>query len=188
MSVYAPSRTPRVRQARRYIIGPHTPEFSTYGMLCGSSTSLSGTWTGINDPVAVPFRLSQAAIVDQLGWCNGSAAGGNFDLGVYDSAWARLVSTGSTASASNNVWQFVDVAATSLLPNVTYYLAMSSNNTTANRLRYHTLGNTIPAAALIGVFDSSTDAFPLPNPLTNMAAATVNSFIPVTAIALRAPF
>lgn len=185
----APSRPAVPIQSQRFIIGPHSPEFSSYGLANVVLNPLSGTWTGANDPVALPFRLSQPAIVDQLGWMRGSSVGGNFDIGIYTTAWVRLVSAGSTAnSGTANEWQWIDVAATSLNAMTTYYLAMSSNNVTANRLRYYNLGASTAVSQMLGMQDSTTDAFPLPDPLTNMALATVQTIFPCCAIALTAPF
>lgn len=170
------------------ILTPTAPEMSTSGALMWQASVVSTTWPSASDPVAIPFRLSAAAVVDQLGICHGNAAGGNFDLGIYDSAWARLVSTGSTAAVTNNIWQFVDVADTALAALKTYYLVGSRDNVTANRQRAFGVSGTAAGCALVGMQDSATNAFPLPNPLTNMAAASVAAVCPLMAVAMRAPF
>jgi hypothetical protein len=149
---------------------------------------VSTNWFSANDPCAVPFRLSAGAIVDQLGICHGSSAGNNFDLGVYDSAFARLVSTGSTLAAGNNLWQFVNVTDTALEALKTYYLVGSRDNATANRTRAMGVTGSALGCNLAGVQDSATDAFPLPNPLTNMALAATVANLPLMAMAMRAPF
>jgi hypothetical protein len=113
--------------------------------------------------------LSEAVIVKKLGWVNGSAAGGGVDCGIYSTAWARLVSTGAQTGSGNSLWQWIDVTDTPLGPGK-YYLAHSRDNITGNRaMRW---GNGYPAThlALLGVQDSTTDAYPLPDPLTNMGA------------------
>lgn len=161
---------------------------STSGILIAQTSVVSTTWMAANDPVALPFRLSADAVVDQLGICHGSSAGGNFDLGIYDAAWARLVSTGSTLASGNNLWQFVNVTDTALSALKTYYLVGARDNVTANRQRSFGVSGTVGGCTLAGMQDSTTDAFPLPNPLTNMAAATVATVCPLMAVAMRAPF
>jgi hypothetical protein len=161
---------------------------STAGALMWQVSVVSTTWPSANDPVALAFRLSAGATVDQLGILHGSSAGGNFDLGIYDAAWVRLVSTGSTAAVTNNTWQFVNVTDTPLAALKTYYLVGVRDNVTANRQRAYGVSGTAGGCALVGMQDSATDAFPLPNPLTNMAAAAVAAVVPVMAVAMRAPF
>lgn len=184
------SRDARPRVARRAILNPTSPEFSTAGILAGQVSVISTTWQpAANDPVAFPFRLSAPAIVDQLGICHGSAAGGNFDIGVYSATWVRLVSTGSTGAVTNNVWQFVNVTDTALEALKTYYLVAARDNVTANRQRSYGVAGANLGCAFAGMQDSATDAFPLPDPLTNMAAASsAVTVAPLVAVALRAPF
>lgn len=152
------------------------------------ATPISTGLPTANDPWAFPFRLSEPFIARELMVFNGSAAGGNFDLGIYDSSWARLVSTGSTAGSGNSLWQIVNVADTDLAPGVTYYLVLARDNATANRQRSFSGSLTISQNALAGVFDSTTDAFPLPNPLTNMVLAATITQIPIMAISGRVLF
>lgn len=182
------SRDSRPPLSRRLILNPASPQFSTGGMLAGQVSVISTTWFSANDPVAIPFRLSSGATVDQLGICHGSAAGNNFDVGVYDAAWARLVSTGSTLATGNNLWQFVNVADTALSANVLYYLVAARDNVTANRQRSYGISGTAGGMALCGAQDSATDAFPLPNPLTNMAANATGTVCPLIAVAMKAPY
>jgi hypothetical protein len=120
-------------------------------------------------------------LVTRLGWLNGSTlTTSNFDIGIYTSAWARVVSAGSTARSGASVWQWVDVADTSIGPG-DYYLVGAADTTGASRVGGLTLP-TAPTGAGIGLKDSATDAFPLPNPLTNMAAAAVFTTLPWLAI------
>lgn len=148
----------------------------------GPSAVTSGTWGAVNDPVAVPFWLQTPETVYQLGWYNGSVAGGHVDVGVYDSAWVRKVSSGSTVGSGNSTLQFVDVADTVLVPGK-YYMVMSLDDVTANRIALQV--QTVAALALAGVYDSTTDAFPLPDPLTNMALAATYVNVPFVVVALR---
>lgn len=160
-------------------------EFTTPIIMLNHATFVSGAWASANDPVAIPFVLSQAGVVTQLGWVNGSSAGGNVDVGVYSSSWVRLISTGSTAGSGNSAWQFVDVADTALPPG-RYYLVMARDNTTANRVSSYASLVSAPLLALAGVQDTTTNSFPLPNPLTNMAEAATFTRIPICGIVMGA--
>jgi hypothetical protein len=148
----------------------------------GSMATNSGTWYGANLPLAIPFQLDEAITIYQLGWGNGSA-GDNADVGIYDSAWNLIISTGSTACVNNNVPQFVDVADTTIGAG-SYFAVMARDTTTANRLIQ--VATTRGANVLLGMYDSGTAAFPLPNPLTNMVLCATAIATPRIYIALRA--
>lgn len=153
------------------VITTASPEFNTLGaVLSGWGGGGASVWDSANDPVAYPFVLREAMIVQKLGWVNGSSAGGGVDVGIYSQAWARLVSTGAQTGSGNTAWQWIDVTDTPLAAG-RYYLVCSRDNVTANRA--HRWGNAMgaPLLSLHGVQDSATDAYPLPDPLTNMAAA-----------------
>jgi hypothetical protein len=139
----------------------------------GTSTLVSSAWFAANCPVAYPWVVNEPTMVYQLGWQNGPSAGDNHDIGIYDTSWNRLVSTGSTAGVTNNALQFVDVTDTLIVPGY-YYVVEAMDATTASRKSGFANGLTVAGSgllALAGVMDSATTAFPLPDPLTNMAAA-----------------
>lgn len=185
-----PTRWAAAPLSRRRILTLCSPEFSGSGAINIQSNTgpSSALWFSANDPVAYPFRLSEAVIVDQLGICNGSAAGGGFDVGVYSSSFVRLVSTGTQTGSGNNQWQFINVTDTPLLADTLYYLAAVRDNTTANRQRILNFGGSVLAGALAGVKDSTTDAYPLPDPLTNMVTNAVTTSAQLCGLACRAPF
>lgn len=164
---------------------PSAP-FSISGMLIGSgsTSSANATWFAANCPVAYPFVVNESVTVAQIGWFNGSAAGGNADIGIYDSSWARIVSSGSTACVTNTVPQFVDITDTTL-PRGNYYLVLAMDNVTANRYLGYSSISSAPILNLCGVQDSATTAFPLPDPLTNMAGAATVTDPPLVFISLR---
>jgi len=152
----------------------------------GYAVGISETWFAANCPVAFPFILNESITVYQLGWYNGGSVGDNIDIGIYDTSWNRLVSAGSTAaSGAGSSLQFVNVADTLLVPG-TYYLAKALDTITANRSLSYANGFSTATLALAGVMDSSTAAFPLPNPLTNMTLATTVARITMPLMATRA--
>lgn len=152
------------------------------------ASAISTGLPAANDPYAFPFRLSECVFVNEFLLANGSAAGGNFDMGIYTSAWARVVSTGSTAATLNNLFEIVNVTDTKLNPGVVYYLVLVRDNATANRQRSFSGSLTTAQNALAGTQDSTTDAFPLPDPLTNMALAAAITQIPIMGFSCRSIF
>lgn len=163
--------------------------FSISGLIQQTSTLATVSSVAANKPSAFPFVLDEAITVYQLGWINGSAAGGNADIGIYDSVAGvptnRLVSAGSTACAGNSVWQFVDVTDT-VIPAGGYFLAYCRDDAVAGRIIVHDAAWGQPLMALAGVMDSGTAQFPLPNPLASMIVAAVATYAPALAIAIRA--
>lgn len=182
---YVPARRGGLLGGYRRLLTPLSPEFSTSGFLLVPSAIASGAWVSANDPVAIPFRTSEGLVVAALGWKNGSSATtDSCDLGVYDVSWNRKVSTGGTARSGSSAWQWTDVTDTPLAAGE-YYLVMSNNGTTVNNCAFINSLSSAPFMAYMGCQDSATDAYPLPDPLTNMAAAATFTRIPAVALATR---
>jgi hypothetical protein len=168
-----PERAGVLAALKPRIITLGSREFSAAGVMPGIPSARTNTaWHTANDPVAYPFALREAAVVTKLGWVNGSAAGGGVDLGIYDLSWNRKVSTGAQTGTGNGVWQWIDVTDTALAAG-RYYLAHSRDNITANRALRYSQGQLLSVLQMSGAQDSTTDAYPLPDPLTNMALASV---------------
>lgn len=149
------------------LLTPWSPEFTvSAAILMGTNVASTSHWSA-NDPVAYPFRLWRPSIVKQLGWMNGTSAGGGVDVGIYDAAFNRMVSTGAQTGSGASAWQFIDVADTALAAGK-YYLATSRDNTAVNRMQRAGNVQGVEYLRLLGVLTSLTDAYPLPDPLTNM--------------------
>lgn len=147
------------------------------------ATLTNAAWASANDPVAIPFTFWETVTVYKLAMQNGSSPGDNFDIGIYDENWVRKVSAGSTAATSS--WQVVDIADTVIGPG-RYWLVLVRDTTTASRCGFYTVSFTVASMAFAGLFDSATDAFPLPDPLTNMAAVATATRPPIVGIYTRA--
>jgi hypothetical protein len=164
------------RKGRSY--GPGSEMFSCGAYLRLTRAAIaSGAWPSANKPIAIPFVLSQAAILQQVRFRTGSAAGGNGDVGIYDTSFNRIVSSGSTAFSASSSYQLMDIADTALAPG-RYYLAFALDNITANRVGFIAATSSTLVTRVMGCLDSTTNAFPLPNPLTNMVAAATFVRIP----------
>lgn len=179
-----PSRDLVLPFAAGRMVTPGSPEFGSAGIIRQTGATATGAWFSANDPLAVPFALANGGVVGALGWINGSSAGDNVDVGIYDTAWNRLVSTGSIVGSGSNLWQYQDVTDVAIPPG-RYYLVMARSTTTTNRQGFYATTASALVMSYMGCQDSATDAFPLPNPLTNMAAAATATRIPVMGMMFR---
>lgn len=187
MRTVAPNSLTRPRLARQgRIITTADPEFGLAPIMSVGGATVSGAWPSANDPCAVPFTINDAMVVTHLGWRNGSGAGSNHDIGIYDENWKRLVSAGSSASGSSSLWQFINVTDTAI-PAGRYYLVKVIDATTANRARYWSHAATVGFTTMLGLKETATDSFPLPDPLTNMVSPITHARVPIIAFAVKAP-
>ena len=188
MRVVAPNAIARPRNARtgRFITTADA-EFGFSPICAIGATTVSGSWASANDPVAVPFRISEALVVTHLGWRNGSGAGSNHDIGIYDTAWNLLVSSGSTGGSGSSLWQFVDVTDTPIPPG-RYYLTYVVNATTANRSRYWNNTSSLVLTTVMGLKETSTDSFPLPSSLSGLMGDPITiTRVPIIAFGVKGP-
>jgi hypothetical protein len=174
--------------SRERIIHSGSPEFGSahFAMIAGPAASV--TWPSANKPIATPFRVFKGMTVYQLGWRNGSGTmTDSADIGIYDASWNRKVSAGSTARSGVSSIQWIDVTDTFLKPGK-YYVVTATNGVTASQQTSIAAALTVGTMAALGCFDSATNAFPLPDPLTNMVAAATFTWAPTSFIAARVPF
>lgn len=94
----------------------------------GFSVNGNITWIA-NLATYVPFVLARPKLIAQFFWVNGTAVGGNTDVGVYNEALTKLLSTGSTANSGTTTLQAVNVTDT-LLQAGRYWLALASDSST----------------------------------------------------------
>lgn len=151
---------PLVISRSSLVITPFSPE--SIGTILASWAlnpySASGAWPTANLAIFIPFVLTRPTTIYQLGWFNGSAVSGNIDVGIYDAAFNRLTSTGSTAQAGTTAPQSVDITDIIIGPGL-FWMAAVMDNTTGTLQR-----TTIGVAALCratGMCEQAT-AFPLP--------------------------
>lgn len=163
---------------RNLVVPTHINPWSRYSI--GSigariqSTISPGALTWIaNTAIYVPFILPWPYNVRRMFWANGSAPGGNSDIGIHALGGARLFSSGSTANVTASVLQYVTPSPDILLhPGVPYFLSFSHDSSTASRL------NGISAATMTanwgricGLYSQSV--FPLPLQATFAAYTAV---------------
>jgi hypothetical protein len=154
-------------------------EGSVMGDLSANSLNvwqIAGTWPVANLAIGCPVQLLTAVTIYQLAWLNGATVSGNVDIGIYNEAGTRLVSSGSTAQAGVSQSQAANTTDLALVPD-TYFLVMSCDNVTATFGRY--TGSFVLSRAC-GVIQQ-TAAFPLPATLATPFTAIGQAFVPAIA-------
>lgn len=180
------SRQPRVDlPATGQIITTMSENFSLSRTVHASKAASSAgqVWAGTGFPLAMPFWMPRPFSVLQLGWVNGSGTlSDNGDLGVYDSAFSKQISTGSVARSGGSTWQWTDVADTPLSAGK-YFLTYASNGTTAANISGWAA--TASTMALLGVKDKASGDFALPSTLASMVDSATFVITPLVGIAYR---
>jgi hypothetical protein len=140
----------------------------------GLGVPASNNFVTANLAIFVPFWVPETVVIYKMGWGNGTAVAGNIDVGIYDEAGVRLVSTGTTAQSGTSVVQVVDVGDTTLARG-RYYLAAASDTSGATQKWIAV----IPAAGIpqsLGIVQMAA-AFVLPANATYAKCAS--AFIPL---------
>lgn len=139
--------------------------------LAGVATTVGGSQTA-NLATLFPFLLPGDRTITKMAVFNSTAVSGNFDVGIYDEQFNRVVSSGSTAQTGTTAIQVVDIADTFMKAG-TYYLAFVADNITG--LYNRTTGISAPILRTVGVVQMAT-AFVLPTTITPASATT--TFLP----------
>lgn len=164
----------------------HTSTLNALGPAIEQATANtygSAVWPSANRAIFVPFTVDEDYTVVKMGLANGAAVSGNVDLGIYDSSFTRLVSTGSTAQSGTTQMQSFDVTDTDLSPGW-YYMALAVSNTTAQVFCLN------PSAfeAFMGGVGCFQQAAALPLPSTATPAAVSSNYLPWFGMTARTLF
>lgn len=105
-------------------------------MVSSVGTGASPWSDAANALLAFPFVLERDTTFYKGFWVNGSAAGGNSEVGIWDESYNKLVTTGSVVGSGNSVPQAAAFAAgaTPRLPPGRYYAGMAHSATTTGQL------------------------------------------------------
>lgn len=101
------------------------------GVRCGGvwmAAVASQAWSLANRSILVPFTVTAPFTFSKLAYRTGTAPTGNIDIGVYNSSFARIVSSGSTAVGGASSLINVTVTTTTLVPGQ-YYFALAADST-----------------------------------------------------------
>lgn len=132
-----------------------------------------------NAAIFIPFRVQETVVVKKMGWFNGAGVAGNADMGIYNSANTRLVSTGSVAQATVSVWQITDTADQTLNPGYYWMAFVASTVTTA------TYQAVAPGAQFLRTLGCYGQASALPLPATSTPAQPPANYLPWIALFLN---
>lgn len=141
----------------------------------------SSTWPAANRALYIPLLVTEDITVTKLWVLNGTTASGNIDMGIYDSAFSRQVSIGSTAQAGTNVIQEFNIADTAITAGQ-YYIGIAMDNTTGTTFRYSAAGG---SAAIVQGWGMAQEASAFALPATATPADLASSFMPICGIATR---
>jgi hypothetical protein len=163
---------PFISSLSRWMVGFEARQTS------GGLSVATNAWPTANLAIYIPFELPWPYTVQRVWWNNGTAAGGNWNIGLFTITGRQLYSAGSTAASGNSVPQYVTLSSPLLLPAGRYYIGVSHSATTAN----HAFGTTTVSAIrnrTIGILQEAS-ALTLPTNMTG--AAKVSTLIPICGI------
>lgn len=133
-----------------------------------------GAPMGANDAVFIPFLMPQNGTIKRICVYNGSTATGNIDVGLYDTAGVRLVSSGSTARAGSLAVQVFDISDTLLSPGH-YYMAVAVDSIFQSfKVFAEAL---VRAPGLVLGMKTQSSAFPLPSNATFADPSTISPLL-----------
>lgn len=119
------------------------------------------TWGVANRAVYVPVRVPRTGVVLKLAASVGATSTGNIDIGLYNTAGTRLVSSGSVTKLSSQT-QVRDVTDTTIGPGL-YYLALNNSTTTDS---FHAWNEVGTWAVARGVLTEALGSVTLPDTAT----------------------
>lgn len=131
-----------------------------------ATTPTSAVWPTANRAIYVPFTLDVGVLVTQMFTHNGAAAADNIDIGIFNSAGTKLVSSGSTAQSGTNTLQIFDVTDTPIGPGY-FFMGLAMDGTTG------TIFRAAPGSHVLASYGikTETSAFALPATATFSNAA-----------------
>lgn len=151
-----------ISPASEFAVGPLLNQHQSHVDL---SFATAAVWPAANRALAFPFYApANMTLVDAWVW-NGATVANNIDIGIYDSAFVRVVSTGSVAMAGASAIQVVALADTKLYGGKNYWMAMNSDSATATFMR-DTLSGSTTNAARCGCWQQANASVVLPDPAT----------------------
>lgn len=155
--------------------------FSLQGIgvvLAGAAAPIlaSTPWPVASRGIFTPFDLAEEFTVRNLFLANGGTVSGNIDLGIYDEALERVLSTGSTAQAGVSVLQVVNVVRLVLRPG-RYWWAVAIDNVTG------TVTASNPASTVIQAAGAGFVAASFPLPVRVVGPLTAGLIVPLTGMA-----
>lgn len=140
-------------------------------LITSNLSAVGAAWPAANRALFFPFEITTPRIATVMGtYTPNVAVSGNLDVGIYDLAGNRLVSSGSVAQANQNTAQIINITDT-LLSAGTYYMAMAKDSVAQQVAWPH-------QALLIRVFGAQQMDTAFPLPATATFANPASAYIP----------
>lgn len=126
------------------------------------SLGSNSPWPTNNLVLYIPFSPPRTEDVVRVGWVNGSTASANIQVGIYDAAGNRLVTSGTVAQSGTAAVQTSTVAAVRISQGLRYYFGVAGE--TATTVTFQGTGTTIVAGCgqALGLMSETPGAFGLP--------------------------
>jgi hypothetical protein len=159
---------------RHYAVSTMSRPQPPRGILTAAPTSQA--WPLANLALYVPIYVNEACTIYEVGTGAGATVGGNFDIGLYDMAGAKIQTTGTTARTAA-AWNAVNWTDLVIAPGW-YYAAMSADGTN----NYSGIAPAAGLAQAAGVCEQTT-AFVLP--ATATLTRTTRPMVPNIAFQMR---
>lgn len=172
-------RTPAGIRPVSLVINPFSFEGSSREPFSGAGPA-SQAWGTANLALYFPVTIQAPVVFTHACVANGATASGNVDIGLYDDAWNRLTSTGSTAQSGTGTVQVIDITDI-LVPPGRYYIALALSSATGT-VQANASGNAMLGASMGWAQEASA----LPLPSTATPARYAQTFAPWFGFSRRA--
>jgi hypothetical protein len=147
--------TPRLSSLSPQILGVEAGQL-------GLTPLVSTPWPVANRALLLPFSLDTEGLISSVSLANGAIVSGNFDVGIYNAEFQRLISLGGIRQRGINTTQALALPQLLLAPG-SYWAALVADNATATLMAMGSLASA--QAQQIGIVEASA-AYPLPASLT----------------------
>lgn len=157
----------------------HSIDNVYYGAWSPSLSNVAAAWPSADQALYTPILVLSRCIVKALWFKNGNTSAGNYDIGLYDWAGVKLVSSGSTAGTNSDATEIVWDCADTLIQPGQYYIGLSMSSTSMTMYRQTP---SAPLATARGMLTEAS-ALPLPSDATFAITQTL-TYIPMVGMML----
>jgi len=152
-----------------------TGPYGNIGAMANATNNFAfgaSNWPANNRAVYMPIHLPSRFTIARFMVCNGTSVSGNFDVGIYNDAGTRLLSTGAVLQSGTNAVQYAGVTDLSL-PAGHYYLALVLSST-GGETRRVTIGDQYQGR-VSGLLQEALGATTLPTTMTGVSYTNTNA-------------
>lgn len=161
------------------VVTPFSFEGASREPFSGAGPS-GAAWGTANLGLYFPVTIQAPVVFTHACVANGATASGNVDIGLYDDAWNRITSTGSTAQSGTSTVQVIDITDILVTPG-RYYIALALSSATGT-VQMTSSGNAMLGAGMGWAQETSA----LPLPATATPARYAQTFAPWFGFSRRA--